>query len=73
MEDHSLVPHIWLKREVIFEGDKIVMADVTSNVAHLGLDSAVEFLTSLKKFLNHNFLPGLLVVSRALMSFTTTL
>ena len=50
------------------------MADVTSTVTHLGLDksgldNAVEFLTSLKKCLNHNFLPGLLVVSGALMSF----
>lgn len=45
------------------------MSDVTAKVDALGLDAAVNYLVSLKKCLNHNFLPGLLVVSGALMSF----
>lgn len=69
INDPSTTPHVWLNRETIFDGDKIVMADVTANVTTVGLDYAVEYFLCLKSCLTHNFLSGLLVVSGALMSF----
>ena len=30
--DEALIPHVWLNRETIIDGDKIVMADVTAKV-----------------------------------------
>ncbi len=63
-------PHVWLKRESIMESDKIMMDDVTAVVRKpLSLSSAVDFFLNLKKCLNHNLIPGLLVVSGAVMSF----
>ena len=69
IDDEALNPHIWLKREAIIDSDKIVMADVTAKVDRVSCESAVDFFLSLRKCLNHNFLPGLLVVSGGLMSF----
>ena len=61
--------YVWLRREVLFEGDKIVMDDVTAIVKPLTYSTAVEYFLSLQNILSHNFLPGLLVISGALMSF----
>lgn len=69
IEDETLISHVWLNREAIFDSDKIIMDDVTAKVDRVGTDTAVDFFISLKKCLNHNFLPGLLVVSGGLMSF----
>ena len=63
------IPHVWLKREAIKESDKIFLADITVKFETVDLDVAVEQFISLRKCLNHNFLPGLLVVSGALISF----
>ena len=60
----------WIKREMFLESDKILSQDIASTVIlPLSMDCAVDFYVFLKKCLNHNFLPGLLVVAGALMSF----
>ena len=45
------------------------MDDVIAKVDRVEIDSVIDFFISLKKCLNHNFLPSLLVVSGGLTSF----
>ena len=60
----------WLKRELFVESDKIVSDDISSTIVlPLSNTRAVDFYISLKKCLNHNALPGIMVVAGALMSF----
>ena len=37
INDPWSTPHVWLKREALFDGDKTVMADVTANVTTVSL------------------------------------
>ena len=60
----------WLKREMFVDSDKIVSDDICSTIVlPLSNEAAVDFYVSLKRCLNHNCLPGLLVVAGTLMSF----
>jgi hypothetical protein len=60
----------WINREMFLESDRVVSDDIVSTVTlPLSTAPALEFYVSLKRCLNHNFLPGLLVVAGAVMSF----
>ena len=68
--DDETSQNVWLKCEILFESDKIIMDDVTANVVlPLSTAPALCFFYCLKNCLKHNFLPGLLVVSGVLMEF----
>ena len=61
---------VWINREMFIESDKLVSDDIVSTIAlPLSTVPALEFYVSLKRCLNHNFLPGLLIVAGAVMSF----
>ena len=60
-----------LAEESIIDSDKIVMADVTAKIDRVGVDTAVDLFISLKKCLNHKFLPGLLMVSGGFFHYLT--
>lgn len=55
---------------MFIESDKVISEDILSAVIQpLSTEPALDFYVSLKRCLNHNFLPGLLVVAGSLMSF----
>lgn len=62
--------HVWLKKELFSEGDKILVADIILHI-QLPLSSHVlkDLFTQLKECLKHNFIPGLFVIAGAIMSF----
>ncbi|SMN12438.1 hypothetical protein SPBRAN_888 [uncultured Candidatus Thioglobus sp.] len=67
--ENSPVKYIWLKKELIYE-DKMLVSDIIPTI-EIPLTSSVLkiLLKKLKICLKHNFIPGLLVVAGAAMSF----
>ena len=60
----------WIDRDMLIESDKVVSNDIVADVSlPLCTKPAFDFFVSLKKCLNHNFLPALLIVAGAVMSF----
>jgi hypothetical protein len=68
--DSAQEDHIWLKKDLIYECDKMIVSDIMPTIQTPLTSSVLKtLLIKFKKCLKHNFIPGLLVVAGAAMSF----
>lgn len=75
-EDGSLLSfpdsYVWLRRDLISENDKMMVADILPVISVPLANNLMNMFCSMKQCLKHNFVPGLLVISGAVMSFHYT-
>ena len=62
--------YVWLRKEAIYDSDKMLMSDIMPMIKTPLTSSVLEpLMKKLQVCLKHNFIPGLLVVAGATMSF----
>ena len=63
-------PYVWVDKECIGDTEKIRTKDISPRiVTPLSVTSLADLIATLEIILKHNFLPGLIVVSGAIMAF----
>ncbi len=72
LKDFPESSHVWLKKELISENDKLLVADILPTISLPLCCNLNDLFSAVKVCLKHNFIPGLLVIAGAAMSFYYT-
>ena len=61
--------YVWLKKDLLSDSDKILVTDILPKIQVPFQCNLMELFLSLEKCLKHNFIPCILVIAGAAMSF----